>query len=262
MRKHSRKRNLSGIIHNSLLPDQKRSSGFLPDTTTPPSPRPENLRESKTDKGLTLSIEAHLTIRPLVELSTKRISLLLEQEIVRVATEGFSLEDYFAFEWMLNYLIGSNSLHKVNGRKMSTVVYCAYLILLAYKGTENRLYQKNRLLPELVELIEEIFGTLRDRKYQGRFNIYLRDKFLAVRIEEVTSYFERSPGSVRYSAYCKGYGEGGRSVRKQKTRYSFELDRDDSVTIPEEFYSNWKELHYQEDLFELEQQIRSWKKRA
>lgn len=260
MRKHSRSKT-SGTIQDSLLPVQ-RVTGFLPDTTTPPSPKPLSLRESKTDKGLTLSIEAHLTIRPLVELSTKRISLLLEQEVVRVATEGFTLEDYFAFEWMVNYLIGSSRLHEVKGRKMSTVVYTAYLILLAYRGTENRLYQKNNLLPELCSLIDEIFGTLNNRKYQGRKNIYLREKFLLVRVEEVTSYFERSPGSVRYSAYCKGYGEGGRSVRKQKTRYSFELDRDDNESIPEEFNSFWKEIHYQEELFVLEQQIRTWKKRA
>lgn len=261
MRKHTRRLQTSGTFQDSLLPAQ-RVTGFLPDTTTPPSPNPKVVRESKTDKGLTLSIEAHLTIRPLVELSTKRISLLLEQEVVRVATEGFSLEDYFAFEWMVNYLIGSSELHKVKGKKMSTIVYCAYLILLAYRGTENRIYQKNNLLPELCSLIEEIFGSLHDRKYQGRKNIYLRDKFLLVKIEEVTSYFERSPGSVRYSAYCKGYGEGGRSVRKQKTRYSFELDRDDNEQLPEEFYSFWKEIHYQEDLFVLEQQIRTWKKRA
>lgn len=262
MRKHSRKRNPSGTIQNSLLP-VRRVTGFLPGTTTPPSPKLSSLRESKTDKGLTLSIESHLTIYPLVELSQKRVSLLLEQEIVRVATEGFSLEDYFAFEWMFNYLVGSAvDIRQVRGKKMSTVVYCTYLILLAYQGTENRLYQKSKLHPELSNLIEEIFGCLSDRKYQGRRDIYFREKFLGIKIEEVNSYFERRPGSVRYSAYCKGYGEGGRSARKQKTRYSYELDRDDSEQLPEEFYSNWKEIHYQEDLFALEQQIRSWKKRA
>lgn len=255
MRKHSRRKS-SGTIQSSLLPAQ-RATGFLPGTTTPPSTNPKVARwRSKAEQGLQLSIESHITISPLVELSRKRISLLLEQEIVRVASEGFSLEDYFSFEWMLNYLVGSNSFDKVSGRKLSTVCFCAKLILLAYRNTETILYQKSSIYPEIKEFIEENFGSLSDRKYQGRQFIYLKDKFLLVKIEDVNSYFERKPGSVRYSAYCKGYGEGGRSARKQKTRYSYELDRDDSEIIPEEFYSNWKEIHYQEELFALEQKIR------
>lgn len=261
MRKHTRRQQSSGDVSKGLLSAQ-RATGFLPDTTTPPSPKPSSLWKSKTDKGLQLSIESHITIFPLVELSRKRISLLLEQEVVRVASEGISLEDYFAFEWMLNYLIGSQGIHEVNGKKMSTVVFCANLILLAYRGTETYLYQKNNILPELKVFIEENFGRLSDRKYRGRSSIYLREKFLGVKIEDVDSYFERKPGSVRYSAYCKGYGEGGRSVRKQKTRYSFELDRDDSEQPPEEKFSFWQEIHWQEDLFEIEQLIRINKKKA
>jgi len=262
MRKHSRSSNTSGIIQNNLLPAQ-RASGFLPGTTTPPSTKLLSERwRSKTQQALQLSIESHITIYSKVELSRKRISLLLEQEVVRVASEGLSLEDYFAFEYMLNYLVGSQSIHNVNGRKMSSVVYCANLILLAYRNTENLLYQKSEIYPDLKEFIDEHFGKLTDRKYRGRGQIYIREKFLSVKIEDVNSYFERKPGSVRYSAYCKGYGEGGRSARKQKTRYSYELDRDDREIIPEEFFSFWKELHDQEELFEIEQNIREFKKKS
>lgn len=259
MRKHSRNSNTSGIIQTSLLPDQ-RATGFLPGTTTPPSTAPLVKWKSKTAQAFQLSIESHVTIYSKVELSRKRISLLLEQEVVRVASEGFCLDDYFAFEWMLNYLVGSQSVHEVNGKKMSTIVYCANLILLSYRNSENFLYEKSEIYSDLKEFIAENFGRLSDRKYRGRGDIYSREKFLFVKIEDVNSYFERKPGSVRYSGYTKGYGEGGRSARKQKTRYSYELDRDDSEIIPEEFYSNWKELHYQEDLFEIEQKIRISKK--
>lgn len=262
MRKHSRSSNTSGTIQSSLLPAQ-RATGFLPGTTTPPSTKPMSERwRSKTEQALQLSIESHITIYSKVELSRKRVSLLLELEVVRVATEGFSLEDYFTFEYLLNYLVGSQGIHQVNGKKMSTIVYCANLILLAYRNSENLLYQKSDIYPDLKEFIAENFGSLSDRKYRGRSQIYVREKFLSVKIEDVNSYFERKPGTVRYSAYCKGYGEGGRSARKQKTRYSYELDRDDSEIIPEEFYSNWKEIHYQEELFVIEQLIRESKKKS
>lgn len=259
MRKHTRRVKSSGTIQSSLLPAQ-RATGFLPGTTTPPSTNPNSRWRSKTERTYNLSIESHITIYSKVELSRKRISLLLEQEIVRVSSEGFSLLDYFAFEWMLNYLIGSQSLHEVSGKKMSTVVYCAYLILLAYRNSENLLYKESEIFSDLKEFIDENFGRLSDRKYQARKQIYSREKFLSVKIEDVDSYFERKSGSVRYSAYCKGYGEGGRSARKQKTRYSFELDRDDHEVLPEEFYSSWKEIHDQEELFVIEQIIKNSKK--
>lgn len=255
MRKHSRKSNFRNII-NMSSPSVQRDLVPCSDTTAPPSTAPKQWRKEQMDKTFSLSIESHITIRPVVELSRKRVSLLLEQEIVRVNSEGFNLLDYFSFEWMLNYLIGSNSVHEVNGNKMSTVVYCAHLILLQFRENWSFLYQKSSLLSELSSLIERIFGNISDRKYQGRNSVYQIDKFLQVRIENVNSITERSQNSIRYSSYCKGYGEGGRSVRRQSTRYSDELDRDDSENeIPEEFFSFGKSIHDQEDLFYLEQLI-------
>ena len=107
--------------------------------------------------------------------------------------------------------------------------------------------------------MRENFGSFSDRKYQSRRKIYNLEKFLLVKIEDVNSVFERSSNSVRYSSYCKGYGESGRSVRKQRTRYSFELDRDDHEVEPEEFYSFGNTIHEQEDLFEIEQLLRRQK---
>jgi len=260
MRKHSRNRNASSLSSNIILPNLQRASGLLPDTTAPPSTKPSKWRKAKTDRTFALSIESHITIFPKVELSKKRISLLLEEEILRVCSEGFNLIDYFGFEWMINYLIGSSDIHNVQGKKMSTVVYCAYLFLLAYGENENLLYQKSEVYWDLRQFVKETFGSYSDRKYQARKQIYQIEKFLMVKIENVDSLFERSSLSVRYSSYCKGYGEGGRSVRKQKTRYSFELDRDDHEVELEEFYSFSTTIHNQEDLFEIEQNIRRKRK--
>jgi len=262
MRKHSRKFLSSGLNNHVQLPNPRVSSP-LPDTTIPPSTDLNKWRRYQPEDSYSLSIFTHITIQSKVELSRKRISLLLEQEIVRVATEGFSLLDYFSFEWMLNYLIGSQNIHTVNGKKMSTVVYCAYLILLQYKNNWNLLFKKDSIYENLKQFIDRSFGKLSDRKYQSRRPIFQLEKFLLFRIEDVMNVIERDKfsSSSRYSSYCKGYGEGGRSVRKQRTRYSFELDRDDSELIePEEFFSFGTTIHDQEDLFELEQLILIGKK--
>jgi len=260
MRKHSRSSNTSGLISNISSFNSKRVSGTLPGTTTPPSTDPYGKWKSKIDKTFSLSIESHITIFSKVELSRKRISLLLEEEILRVCSEGFSLIDYFSFEWMLNYLVGSQKLHELNGKKMSSVCYCANLILLAYRNNESLLYEKAKVHSILQQFVIENFGSYSDRKYQARRLIYNLEKFLLIKIEDVNSVFERSQNSIRYSSYCKGYGEGGRSARKQRTRYSYELDRDDHEVIPEEFYSFGNTIHEQEDLFEIEQIILREKK--
>lgn len=262
MRKHSRKSNFRNdtlSLPSTLL---GRNSGPLPSTMTPPSTFPIKKRRTEFET-FSLSIESHITIRPQVELSRKRLSLLLEQEIVRVSAEGFNLLDYFSFEWILNYLVGSQKFERLNGKKLTIVVYIAKIILLSYKNNWTFLYRKEGLDSRLKEIIEESLGSYSDRKYQGRHSVYQLEKFLMVKIEDVNSVFERSlNNSVRYSSYCKGYGEGGHSARKQKTRYSPELDRDDSENeIPEEFYSFGKSIHYQEELFLLEQQILEEKKR-
>jgi sRNA-binding regulator protein Hfq len=259
MRKHSGRCKSSGLNSNIILPVLGISS-TLPSTTDPLSAIPKQWRSNKTEKTLTFSIESHITIFAKVELSRKRVSLLLEQEILRVNSQGFNLLDYFAFEWMLNYLVGSQKIYYVNGEKLSTTVFVAYIILLDYRKNENLLYDRTPLSQDVREEIERIFGKLSDRKYQGRNSLYQLEKFLLFKIENVDSKFERGQNSVRYSSYCKGYGESGRSARKQRTRYSYELDRDDTEQLPEEFYSHWKNIHYQEDLFYLEQKLRKERK--
>jgi len=257
MRKHSRKSNNSRSINQMSSPIVQRDPVFPPDTTAPLSPSLGRKRKSRIENlTYNLSIESHITIRPKVELSRKRISLLLEQEIVRVNTEGMNLLDYFLFEWCLNYLIGSSKIHEIKLEKMSTAVLAAHTILVQYRENWNLLYQTTQLHPDLKNLIDDIFGKYSDRKYQGRRSIYQLEKFLEVKIENVNSVFERSQNSIRYSSYCKGYGESGRSVRRQKTKYSPELDRDDSeITIPEEKDPFGKAFRCQLDLYDFEQKI-------
>jgi len=257
MRKHSRKSNNSRSINQMSSPIVQRDPVFPPDTTAPLSPSLGRKRKSRIENlTYNLSIESHITIRPRVELSRKRISLLLEQEIVRVNSEGMNLLDYFMLEWCMNYLVGSSLIHEIKFEKMSTAVLAAHTILTQYSENWNLLFQRTSLHPDLSSLLEQIFGKYSDRKYQGRKQIYQLDKFLEVRIENVDSVFERSQNSIRYSSYCKGYGESGRSVRRQKTRYSFELDRDDNeIVTPEEkdpFGIAFRNLL---DLYEVEQKI-------
>jgi len=228
------------------------------DTTDPLSPFQNNREYNEIEKPVSLTCSSHITIRTRVRLTEKMVSLLLWRETIRVAFEGFSIQDYFSFNWMVEFLKGDSDIHEMRGEKSSLSCYLGYLVLLSFKDNWNPLLLKQPLDKRLVKLIAENFGDIHDRVYQSRTQYYELSKFLYFQIVDVEEIFERKSGnSVRYTSYCKGYGESGRSVRRSLTRYSYELDRDDSVNeIPEEFFSFGKSIHNQEDLYSLEQQIR------
>jgi hypothetical protein len=62
------------------------------------------------------------------------------------------------------------------------------------------------------------------RTYFSRKASFQLNKFLQVQIVPIDTLIERSKGNVRYSSYCKGYGESSHMGRRQKTRTSAELD--------------------------------------
>lgn len=263
MRKHSKiEKSLKG---NQILSNLSTRTlvglqpGYHGATLPQPIPWKSN---NKIDRAFSLTIASHITVRPKVELSRKRISLLLEQEIIRVCSEGFSLLDYFSFEWMFNYLVGNRKSLEITEKKMQLSVTLANLILLSYRDNWNLLYQTSKVNSEVLDFVENHLGKLSDQKYQSRKQIYQREKFLEVLIEDVQVIMDRSSNSIRYSSYCKGYGESGHSVRRQKTRHSYELDRDDSEAPFRERFSSDLELHYIEDLYYLEQSIKLEKRKA
>jgi len=236
-------------VHNPLVSDS--------DTTAPPSTNLSRRSKPRQKNLISEEFSSHFTIRSKVKLTVKMVSLLLEIESIRVASDGFTISDYFAFDWMVNFLKGNHDFHEVLGEKSSLSCYLGYIILLSFRNRWNSLMEKNYLDQELVKWIHENIGATWDRKYQSRKQNYYLSKFLEIRIVDVKDLIDRSDNSVRYTSYCKGYGEGGRSVRHQKTRFSYELDRDDNeIELPEEFFSSSSSLHCQEDLYFLEQIFR------
>jgi hypothetical protein len=247
MRKHSRRK--SPVCLSDPVPNRAHCSipGPLPDTTAPLSHEPQASARVSSSKTFSLTIETHITIYAKVELSRKQVGLLLEQEVLRVSQVGFCLLDWFSFEWMINYLgdnflVRSFRLNLVSSRekkevnltgkpsspsKLFSVIELAKLILRSYTENSNLLYDRVPLQNKVAQLIKETLGELSDRTHQGRSPVYAPEKFLVVKIEDVrNSLLERRTNSTRYTSYCKGYGESGRSVRKQRTRYSDELDRE------------------------------------
>jgi hypothetical protein len=64
--------------------------------------------------------------------------------------------------------------------------------------------------------------------YNSRFNHWRPERYLKLRIVPVDVIIERNGNSVRYTSYCKGYGEGTGTARRGKTPQSFELDGEDT----------------------------------
>jgi len=230
-----------------------------PDTAVPLSTKSRAIGGvPKIEKPDISSNVSHFTIRSKVKLTEKIVRLLLEVEAIRVCQEGFSIQDYFSFNWMVEYLRGDHDpIDNNSSSKTNFSVRLARIILLSFKGKWNLLLEKNPLDPRIVKWIEDnLLDKNSSRTYQSRKQYYQLSKFLEFRIVTVEDLIERSGNSIRYTSYCKGYGESGRSVRHQRTRFSYELDRDDSPeNLPEEIFSSDKYQHYQEDLFYLEEEI-------
>jgi len=223
MRNWKRNKSLNPVSQNDNL-STKTSNEFLPRLPSDYS-LPIQSKGGKEDRVLSsLSCEVHLTVRPKVELSKKIVSLLLENFLLRVTFENFDLYSYLLIEWMNSYLRGNLDSDEVKFEKERQVIRLSDLTLLSMRNQEIPLGEKFPLNLEVQELIKEFLDPS-GRKYSSRKIYYAFEKFLEVRAVPVSSIFEREKGtSIRYSSYCKGYGESSRMGRRKKTPPSFELD--------------------------------------
>lgn len=149
--------------------------------------------------------------------------LLLENYLYRVTLEGFDLKAYIYIEWMNSYLRGSILPEELKEEKERIVVRLSDLLLESFSGKEILIDDYSPVDRDVVFWIRELLDPT-GRKFSSRKIYYQLEKFLSLRAVPVTSIYERDAHSVRYSSYCKGYGESSRMGRRQKTKFSYELD--------------------------------------
>jgi len=224
MRNWKRNKSLNPVsqIDNLSTKTSNEFSPRLPSDYSLPNPIQ---KEKRADRVLsTLQLDCHFTVRPKVELSKHSVSLLLENYLLRLTFEGFDTYSYFLVLWMSDYLRGSLDSDEVKVEKDRQVIRLSDLVLLSFRNSDLLLGEKSPLDPEVTLLIKDFLDP-NGRRFASRRVFWSLEKFLEVRTVTVESVFEREKGSsVRYSSYCKGYGESSSMGRRKKTPPSFELD--------------------------------------
>lgn len=220
MKKNKRKPNLS--LETSSLRKTLRgseSSARLPSDYSPPTLAVKGSEEYNR----AISFDVQMTVRSKVDFTRKQLCMLSGIALSDVAEMGMSLSDWMVLEWLYSSLLGNKQspFERKDPREFELSLLLKICLL---GGTWMKLEGK-------VELPGDIQELLLTSKYvpSGRTKASWRQswniaKFLEIRAVPLDVLMERSKSTIRYSSYCKGYGESSRMGRRQKTRPSAELD--------------------------------------
>lgn len=210
----------SQILPSSLISEGSESSARLPWDYSPPTLKVEGVEKYQLIHSINVNLTIQLKVK---EFTRKQASLLAGQALYQVAHEGLTLGDWMVLEFLYSYLLGQKlEPFKVKNLKELELLLLLKIVLLS--GTFIGLEGKSQLPEDIQLLIESSKWVPNRRTYFSRETMFRLDKFLYVRIVPVDDLIERSKDTIRYSSYCKGYGESSHMGRRQKTRPSPELD--------------------------------------
>jgi hypothetical protein len=185
-----------------------------------------------------LSLDVNITIRSKVQLTRRQATILSGQALFEVLHFGLTLGDWMVLEFLYNFLIGQKpDFLKVKDPKELEILALLKIILLS--GTWLGLEGKVEIPEDIQFLLRSSRWIPNERTYHSRKQLFDLKKYLQVRIVSVDDLMTRSSDTKRYSSYCKGYGEGSSSGRREKTPPSAELDgeevrydEEDQVFVP------------------------------
>lgn len=201
-------------------PEGAEFSTRLPSVYSPPVLKVEGAEKFP----LSYSSEVYMTIRLRIsEFSRKQATLLAGQAILEISQGGISLTDWIILEFLYSYLLGSKqSPMELKNPKELELTLLLKIILSSVDWIKLEDYAQ--IPSDVLSAIENCKWVPSLRTYSSRKNLYRLDRYFAVRIVPIDTLRERQKGTIRYSSYCKGYGESSRMGRRLKTRPSAELD--------------------------------------
>jgi len=208
--------------HPNLPTKGAEISTRLPSVHSQPTLAVEGVEASQ----MIYSSDFNLTIRVKVkEFTRKQATVLVGQALRLVALNGLSITDWMTLECLYTYLLGNKQQYfERKDPKEFELLLLLKVVLLS--GSWMGLEGKVQLPADIQSAILSSRWVPNQRTFDSRKRLFSLDKFLSLRIVPVDSLIERSKDSIRYSSYCKGYGESGLTGRRKKSRPSAELDGD------------------------------------
>lgn len=220
MKKNKIVRSNSTSSQPTLILEGSEASARLPWDYSPPTLGVKGAELTQ----FVYSLDVNLTIRLLVsEFSRKQATLLVGQALFEVAQEGLSIGDWMILEFLYSYLLGSKSEPLVlkNPKELELALLLKIVLI---SGTFMGLEGRKELPEDIRSLVLGSKWVPSRRTWSSRKDLYRMNKFIEVRIVPIDNLIERTKGNIRYSSYCKGYGESSHMGRRQKLRPSPESD--------------------------------------
>lgn len=183
------------------------------------------------------SVEFSMTITTKVEhLTTRQASLVATVLLVRSLSSGVDITTYLLLEYIYAFLTRNRETLEIVNEKHRKTALVLEAFLTLFRGSWITMGEKQNVPENVKQMmlnIEDWFPN--ERTWASWQTYWLPEKFFQVRIVPVEHLIERSGYSVRYSSYCKGYGDGGHVSRVKKTPYDYELDGESTDRDPPDF---------------------------
>jgi hypothetical protein len=170
--------------------------------------------------------------------------------LFNVAQDGIGLSDWIILEFLYTSLLG-NKQDPFERKDSKELELSLLLKVVLLSGTWMGLEEKREIPQDVQKLLSLSKWVPKKRTFSSWLQSYSLNKFIEVRIVPLDVLFERSKGTIRYSSYCKGYGESSHMGHRQKTRPSVELDGEETDR-PEVYISSLSELQLLLDLVILD----------
>lgn len=209
--------------------NKKNPIGVKPTgVSTVPSTDP-NSKGGVSELNSLLSSDYHLTVQLRVSLTRRQVSLLLGVLCYQAVHYGVNFALYLSLLHLNEILIGNKvRASQIKDRYERLSVELSQVIIRDLAGKDLFLHELVRLSEKTRVLILHSRTLMTKDTYRSRFNYWRPENFLRLKTVPVDVIIERSGNSVRYTSYCKGYGEGTGTARRSKTPISFELDGEET----------------------------------
>lgn len=206
---------------------KKHVSVQPPGVSTVPSTNPDSGSVPKLNS--LLSSDYHLTVQLKVHLERRQVSLLVSILCYQAVHFGITFPMYLGLLHMYEILLGNKTKSgEVKDKYERLSVKLSQVILRDFAGKELYFDEPVLMSDKTKELLLKSKALLTKDVYKSRFTHWRPERFLGLKTVPVDVVIERNGNSVRYSSYCKGYGEGTGTARRGKTPTSFELDGEDT----------------------------------
>jgi len=176
-----------------------------------------------------LQSDYHLTVQLKYKLERRQVSLLLGILCYQSLHYGVNFQMYLQLLHLNEILIGSKvRASEIKDRYERLSVELSQVIIRDFAGQPLEFNSFLQLSDKTRQLVLRSKALMTRDVFKSRFNHWRPENFLTLKTVPVDVIIERSGNSVRYTSYCKGYGEGTGTARKGRTPESFELDGEEA----------------------------------